>query len=94
MSFEIIGQDGKGIKISTIAVPEISAPMKNFITRDVRNLPYLRNLKLAQSSTDASFPISILIGADHYWSIVGDEFINGDGPTAIGLSTLRTYNSN
>ena len=73
VSFEIIGQDGKGINISTIVVPEISAPMKNFITRDARNLPHLRNLKLAQSSTDAPFPMSILIGADHYWSIVGDE---------------------
>ncbi|XP_052256342.1 uncharacterized protein LOC127861697 [Dreissena polymorpha] len=49
------------------------------------NLPYLRGLKLAHPITsEADLEINILIGADHYWDIVGDEIIRGDGPTAVG----------
>lgn len=34
-------------------------------------------------STDDRFPVDILIGADSYWSIVGDENIHGKGSTAV-----------
>ena len=30
-----------------------------------------------------SFEISLLIGADHYWDIVQDHIIRGNGPTAM-----------
>ncbi|XP_060588234.1 uncharacterized protein LOC132743696 [Ruditapes philippinarum] len=32
---------------------------------------------------DTTFDISLLIGADFYWQIVGDKIIRGDGPTAV-----------
>ena len=30
-----------------------------------------------------NFPIALLVGADHYWDIVEDHTIRGDGPTAM-----------
>ena len=32
---------------------------------------------------DRPFEVSLLIGVDHYWKIVGDHVIRGDGPTAV-----------
>ena len=32
---------------------------------------------------DANFEISLLIGEDHYWDIVKDMVIPGQGPTAV-----------
>ena len=29
------------------------------------------------------FDISLIVGADHYWDIVGDKIVRVDGPTAI-----------
>jgi len=34
-------------------------------------------------TTDNEFKISLLVGADHYWNIVGDHIIRGNGPTAV-----------
>ncbi|XP_071133119.1 uncharacterized protein [Mytilus edulis] len=45
---------------------------------------HLRGLKLAHPvSDDDMFEIEILIGADYYWSIVGDDIIRGEGPTTV-----------
>ena len=47
-------------------------------------MDYLRGLKLAHPySDDDKFDISLLIGADHYWDIVKDKTIRGNGPTAV-----------
>jgi len=49
----------------------------------VRTLPYLQGLQLAHPvNTDGHFNISLLIGANHYWDIVEDHIIRGNGPTA------------
>jgi len=34
------------------------------------------------SGDDGGF-ISLLVGADFYWQIVGDQVVRGDGPTAV-----------
>ena len=48
------------------------------------NFPYLQGLTLAHPVTHMSdFEISLLIGADFYWSIVEDHIIRGHGPTAM-----------
>ena len=47
-------------------------------------MPHLRGLKLAHPVTsDENFAIYLLIGADHYWDIVEDTVIRGQGPTAV-----------
>ena len=57
-----------------LIVPFIAAPMQNT----------LYNLQLAHPLTDErEFNISLLIGADHYWDIVGDHVVRGHGPTAV-----------
>ncbi|XP_053389951.1 uncharacterized protein LOC128552902 [Mercenaria mercenaria] len=71
------------IPIKVLIVPEISVTLKTYQKR-VGHLPYLKRLKLAHPmSEEDNFEIEILVGADHYWDIVQDTIIRGDGPTAI-----------
>jgi len=50
----------------------------------VSNLKYLKGLKLAHPVTnDDAFEVSLLIGADHYWTIVQNRVVRGNGPTAV-----------
>ena len=47
-------------------------------------MPHLRRLKLAHLVTsDENFAIFLLIGADHYWDIIKDTVIHGQGPIAV-----------
>ena len=72
------------IPIQALVVPEIASPLQNSIRTAIGNYPYLQDLKLAHQVTDnESFEISLLIGADHYWDIVQDHIIRGNGPTAM-----------
>ena len=58
-------------------VPCIAMPLQN--TRiNVDHLTHLRDLQLAHPlTTETEFEISLLIGADHYWDIVGDRVVRG-----------------
>ena len=71
------------IAIDVLIVPTIAVPLGNR-QRDVTTLPYLRGLNLAHPLTGEDiFSISLLIGADKYWDIVGNRVVRGDGPTAV-----------
>ncbi|XP_053374153.1 uncharacterized protein LOC123529978 [Mercenaria mercenaria] len=71
------------IPIKVLIVPEISVPLKTY-QKHAGHLPYLKGLKLAHPmSEEDNFEIEILVGADHYWDIVQDTVVRGDGPTAI-----------
>ncbi len=71
------------ITLNVLMVPRISSPLRTHVTRRVRDLPYLQGLKLAQTSDSEIVEIDLLIGADYYWTIVGDKVIRGPGPTAV-----------
>lgn len=76
--------NGELIPLHVLIVPTIAVPISNTIYKDAVNLPYLRGLKLAHHVTgDDTFDISILIGANHFWQIVGNRIIRGNGPTAV-----------
>ena len=48
------------------------------------HFPHLQGLTLAHPVMDIKdFEISLLIGADYYWSVMEDTIIRGDGPTAM-----------
>jgi len=54
------------------------------VTLCVTHLPHLQSLTPAHPlTTDKEFDISLLLGVDHYWDIVGDNIIRGDGSTAV-----------
>ncbi|XP_052242090.1 uncharacterized protein LOC127852239 [Dreissena polymorpha] len=74
----------KKIPVSVLIVPTIAAPIRCGYLRSTAELPYLRGLKLAHSVTgETLFDISLLVGADHYWDIVKDHVVRGNGPTAV-----------
>ena len=65
-----------------VIIPTITAPQNCFLTADIRNLPHIRDLKLAHPVTsDNQFQIFFLIGADHYWDIIENDIIRGPHPT-------------
>lgn len=75
---------GELVPLSALVVPTIAAPVTNPLTTDVFSLPHLKGLQLAHPVTMAeNFEISLLVGADFYWDLVGDHIIRGDGPTAM-----------
>ncbi|XP_060596649.1 uncharacterized protein LOC132750656 [Ruditapes philippinarum] len=79
----LITDNSEKIAIDVLIVPSIAVPLRNQI-RAATHLPYLRGLKLAHPVPEVdTFNISLLIGADRYWEIIGDRIIRGDGPTAV-----------
>jgi len=72
------------VTISALVVPQIAAPVQNLVSSSLHKLPHLHNLKLAHpvNSTE-KFQISLLIGVDYYWEIVGNHIVRGTGPTAM-----------
>ena len=80
----LLTMSGQAIPLTVLVVPRIATPIQNTVTSSVTRLPHLRNLPLAHPlTTDKEFDISILVGADHYWDIVGDRVIRGDGATPV-----------
>jgi len=78
--------DGQAVPLSVLVVPRIATPLQNTASISVACLPHLQNLQLAHPlAAEQEFEISVLVGADHYWDIVGDHIIRGagGGPTAV-----------
>jgi len=75
---------GELVPISALVVTTIATPIPYLLDTDIQQLPYLKGLPLAHPITTAeNFEISLLVGADHYWDLVGDHIIRGAGPTAM-----------
>ena len=77
----LLTKSGETLQLSVLVVPFIATPLQNTCHVSVANLPYLHDLQLALPFiSEPEFKISLLVGADHYWDIVGDH---GNGPTAV-----------
>ncbi|XP_064632755.1 uncharacterized protein LOC135491048 [Lineus longissimus] len=75
---------GSTVHIRALVVPKITTPLRNYIDERIADLPHLRGLQLAHPVNTANpFEISVLVGADYYYSIVGYRIVRGKGPTAI-----------
>ena len=75
---------GDQIPISALIVPRIAPPLQNSVHTSLKNIPHLKGLHLAHPVTEnENFEISVLIGADYYWSFIQDLIIRGTGPTAV-----------
>ena len=84
VSIRIRTSTGELVPLSALVVPTIATPISNPVQTEVLELPYLKGLPLAQPVTAAeNFKVSLLIGADHYWDLVGDHIVRGSGPTAM-----------
>ena len=83
-SIRLVTNTGEMIPLSVLIVPKIAAPLQTIMSSQLHELPHLRCLTLAHPVTgDTQFEVSLLIGVDYYWQIVGDEVIRGNGPTAV-----------
>ena len=73
------------VPLSVLIIPTIAIPLQNVMQTHIAQLPHLQGLSLAHPVTKPAtiFEISLLIGADHYWDIVEDHIIRGNGPTAM-----------
>ncbi|XP_071176551.1 uncharacterized protein [Mytilus edulis] len=78
----LLTEEGQ-LPIRVLIVPEIAVPLKTYIRKAVK-LPYLSGIELAHPVTaNDNFHISLLVGADYYWSIVENHIIRGEGPTSV-----------
>ena len=67
-------ETGYKISISVLIVLKIAPPLQNLPHTSLQQVPYLNALQLAYPITDSeNFKISVLIGADYYWSFVQDH---------------------
>lgn len=75
--------DGGEIPISILVILRISQPLHNLPFSYAKGLPYLKGIPLTHAVSDnQEFEISMLIGADSYWSVVQETVTPGPGPTA------------
>ena len=75
---------GDKISISVLIVPKIAPPLQNLPRTSLQQVPHLNGLQLVHPITEnENFEISVLIGADYYWSFVQDHIVRGNGPTAV-----------
>ena len=74
---------GEKLDINALIVPRISTPVKSYIDSTIQKHDYLNQLPLASGVVQDVFEIDLLIGADYYWQIIGDQIIRGSGPTAV-----------
>ena len=75
---------GDRLPLSVLIVPTTAAPVQHVTHYTTAELPYLKGLQLATPMTAGEqFEITLLIGADHYWQVVEDHIVRGQGPTAI-----------
>lgn len=84
-SLAIIDRAGQPVNKEAIILDHIANPIQNPHRIAVLQLPQVRGLQLGHPKTHAEplFPVDILLGADHFWSIVTNQIVRGDGPTAV-----------
>ena len=83
-TIKVVTTHGEKIPLRVLLVEKIATPLQNHLCQQIQDMPHLRGLKHAHPITsDENFAISLLIGADHYWDIVKDTVIRGQGPTAV-----------
>ena len=64
-SISVHTQDQSAIPMSVLVVPKLAAPLQNSVRMEIRDVPYLKDLKLAHPITeDDNFEINILVGTD------------------------------
>ena len=78
--------DGEDVVVTASVVPMICLPPSSSKVRFAKHrYEHLANLNLANDPDDhtSDIKIAMLIGADHYWSIILDEIHRGEaGPGA------------
>ena len=87
----LITDRNEKIAIHVLIVPTIAVPLCN-IQQEVSTLKYLHGLKLAHPvTTENSFDISLLIGADSYWKIVQNRVVTVADPGPLMLGVLDRW---
>ena len=78
-------RSGTDLELSLLTVPMICEPLSGQPVNFARErFHYLADSNLADNSSYGdTHDISILIGADQYWSVVTGNVLHGRGPTAI-----------
>lgn len=82
--FSLLDRQGIPIALQAIIVQHIVEPLSDPHRAVLQHFPHLNGLVLAHPVSDKSiFEVDLLIGADFYWDIVGNQVVRGPGPTAV-----------
>ena len=87
VTLNVVTTSGEKIPLRVLVVEKIATPLQTHLQQGVEHLPHLRGRKLAHLITsDESFDVSLLIGADHYWDLVEDKDLDQQ-PSLQNLAT-------
>jgi hypothetical protein len=88
VNLKVMTKDGNSVEVSAFVVPYICDTIAGPpITMLKKQYPYLAGLDLAEEQGPELTPIDMLIGADHYWSLVTGRVCGGNQPGPIALET-------
>ena len=83
---------GETVYIQTYVVPVICGPLTQQPTESPQyNYHYLQELPLVDRNYTRNLTVSILIGADHYWTLVEGTVIKGGPCEPVALATKLGY---
>lgn len=86
----LLTTDGQVVPLSVLVVPRIATPLQNTTSISMTHLPHFQNLQLAHPlDAEQEFEISLLVGVDHYWDIVGDHIVREIGGGLTGGHSLQ-----
>jgi hypothetical protein len=76
---------GSNMPMRMLVVEKISVPIKTRRDQSILSMPHIQGLELAENPDTDYMEIDILIGADYYWTVVGDKVIRPKttGPVAV-----------
>jgi hypothetical protein len=87
--------NGRDLSLKLLIANKISTPVKTPNDPKIRDMPHIVPIrdKLAENPQSDYMEIDILIGADYYWSVIGDEIIRPlddmIAPTAVSVTYFQ-----
>ena len=79
---------GINVYMEALCVPHICSPIKvPAVTWTKSQYKYLQNLELATPPTEVN-KVEILVGLDHYFSILSDKTLRGPPGSPIAIESL------
>ena len=91
MEFGLKTLDGELLKIQALVVPFIYEPLSSQPIMECQDYEHLANLDLADSVNASDYlEVDLLVGSDHYWSLVTGRVRRGK-QVIVNSRSLRRY---
>lgn len=81
-------RSGPNVKISVLVCPSIANGLPNYDRKKLLEMyDYMNGVELADQCTGNTYDVDVLIGADYFWSFVGNETVRGQSGDPVCVDT-------